>query len=71
MKRYLTVEELEKIVDLVKCPADLITIIDNWGLSMAFVEPLCRLWSKSYDESINFEKLKRIEQTSSPNNLEL
>ncbi len=61
-REYLTVPDMEYLADTATCPAELIPLMKKIGVSPLFLNPLIRLWGKSYDDSHNYQMCRKIEQ---------
>lgn len=61
-RKYITIEELERLADVVICPAHLIEIVWEWGLDQTFAEHLAKLWCKNFSTDKNFVMLRKLEQ---------
>lgn len=61
-RSYITLEELERLVDVATCPAHLLETIWESGLNPDFAEQLTRLWLKDFDSDKNYVMLRKMEQ---------
>lgn len=64
MRRFISLEEMQRLSREAVSPADLIDLLPSYGIHLDFSEHLSFMWRKNFDKEKDLALLRRIQHRS-------